>query len=300
MLSHENAVSFVDWCSEVFEPHADDRFSSHAPFHFDLSILDIYVCLKHGATLVLIGEDIGKDPRAPRRADRATSESRSGTRRRRSSSLLAQFGKLRPARLLSAAPRAVRRRGVPGQAPPRACRAVAGRRATSISTARPKPTSARSTRSPADRRRTARCRSRSARSARICGARSWIRHGRRRARGDEGELCIAGRGVMQGYWALPEQTERAFLADDDGARWYRTGDIVIEAPDGNYTYLGRRDRMVKRRGYRVELGEIEAGLYQHPLDQGSGGRRAARRGSGRQGQRVPELPRGRSARRSSR
>ena len=45
-----------------------------------------------------------------------------------------------------------------------------------------------------------------------------------------------------------------------GTRWYRTGDIVAEAADGCYTYLGRRDRMVKRRGYRVELGEIEAGL----------------------------------------
>ena len=62
MLSHENGVSYVDWCTEVFEPDANDRFSSHAPFHFDLSILDIHVPLKHGATLVLIGEDIGKDP----------------------------------------------------------------------------------------------------------------------------------------------------------------------------------------------------------------------------------------------
>ncbi|HXX85971.1 MAG TPA: AMP-binding protein, partial [Casimicrobiaceae bacterium] len=58
MLSHENAVSFVDWCSEVFAPRSDDRFSSHAPFHFDLSILDIHVALKHGATLVLVGEDL--------------------------------------------------------------------------------------------------------------------------------------------------------------------------------------------------------------------------------------------------
>jgi acyl-coenzyme A synthetase/AMP-(fatty) acid ligase len=39
---------------------------------------------------------------------------------------------------------------------------------------------------------------------------------------------------------------------------------VAEAADGNYVFIGRRDRMVKRRGYRVELGEIEAGLYRHP------------------------------------
>src|SRR5262249_32198055 len=61
-LSHRNAVSFVDWCSEVMTPDEADRFSSHAPFHFDLSVLDIYVSLKHGATLVLIGEELGKDP----------------------------------------------------------------------------------------------------------------------------------------------------------------------------------------------------------------------------------------------
>jgi acyl-coenzyme A synthetase/AMP-(fatty) acid ligase len=69
---------------------------------------------------------------------------------------------------------------------------------------------------------------------------------------------------MQGYWSLPEQTSRAFHQDDSGRRWYKTGDIVVEASDGDYTYLGRRDRMIKRRGYRVELGEIEAGLYRHP------------------------------------
>jgi acyl-CoA synthetase (AMP-forming)/AMP-acid ligase II len=81
--------------------------------------------------------------------------------------------------------------------------------------------------------------------------------------GQEGELCIAGPGVMQGYWNLPEQTERGFLVGADGVRWYRTGDLVVEQPDGDYVYRGRRDRMVKRRGYRVELGEIEAGLYRH-------------------------------------
>jgi acyl-CoA synthetase (AMP-forming)/AMP-acid ligase II len=83
------------------------------------------------------------------------------------------------------------------------------------------------------------------------------------AKGAEGELCIAGPGVMKGYWALPDLTQKAFFAGADGERWYRTGDIVNEADGGCYTYRGRRDRMVKRRGYRVELGEIEAGLYRH-------------------------------------
>jgi acyl-CoA synthetase (AMP-forming)/AMP-acid ligase II len=83
------------------------------------------------------------------------------------------------------------------------------------------------------------------------------------ARGSEGELCIAGPSVLQGYWNLSENTARAFLPERE-AHWYRTGDIVQELSDGNYKFLGRRDRMVKRRGYRIELGEIEAALYRHP------------------------------------
>ena len=67
---------------------------------------------------------------------------------------------------------------------------------------------------------------------------------------------------MKGYWGLEEQTFRSFLIQGS-ERWYRTGDIVREGDDGNYIYQGRHDRMVKRRGYRVELGEIEAGLYRH-------------------------------------
>jgi acyl-CoA synthetase (AMP-forming)/AMP-acid ligase II len=81
--------------------------------------------------------------------------------------------------------------------------------------------------------------------------------------GQEGELVVAGAPVMQGYWDRPEETERAFLTDASG-QWYRTGDIVVVDGDGNYEFRGRRDRMVKRRGYRVELGEIEAALHDHP------------------------------------
>jgi acyl-coenzyme A synthetase/AMP-(fatty) acid ligase len=83
------------------------------------------------------------------------------------------------------------------------------------------------------------------------------------AHGGEGELCIAGPSVLQGYWNLEEQTAKAFLPRRDD-RWYRTGDVVVGQSDGNLRFLGRRDRMVKKRGYRIELGEIEAALYRHP------------------------------------
>jgi acyl-CoA synthetase (AMP-forming)/AMP-acid ligase II len=81
--------------------------------------------------------------------------------------------------------------------------------------------------------------------------------------GDEGLLYIGGPSVFPGYWNRPELNARVFI-ERNGRRWYNTGDVVRLDPDHGYTYVGRRDRMVKRRGYRIELGEIEKGLYQHP------------------------------------
>ena len=76
-----------------FRPNEHDRFSSHAPFHFDLSILDIYVSLKHGATLVLVEEQLGKEPArlAPWIAEKKLTVWYSAPS---ILSLLAQFGKL--------------------------------------------------------------------------------------------------------------------------------------------------------------------------------------------------------------
>jgi amino acid adenylation domain-containing protein len=262
MLSHENGVSFVDWCSEVFEPVPSDRFSSHAPFHFDLSILDIHVALKHGATLVLVGEDIGKDPE--RLAALIAGERISIWYSAPSIlALLAQYGKLERHDysalrevLFAGEVFAIKHlRSLTQQLPKPRYFNLYGPTETNVCTFYEVVL-------PIPEERVAPCP-----IGKTC---SHLRckvvdpEGREVAAGEEGELCVSGRGVMQGYWGLPEQTAKGFLTDAAGIRWYKTGDIVSEAPDGNYTYLGRRDRMVKRRGYRVELGEIEAALYRHP------------------------------------
>lgn len=262
MLSQDNATSFVDWCSEAFEPRADDRFSSHAPFHFDLSILDLHVCFKHGATLVLVNEDIGKD--APRLA-RLIAEQRISIWYSAPSilALLAQFGQLQKHDYS-----ALRQVHFAGEVfAVKHLRALCeqwigpryfnlyGPTETNVCTfheVHPPVPPERSTPYPIGV---------------VCShlrGRVLDEQGRDVAHGAEGELCIAGRGVMQGYWALPEQSARAFHVEADGTRWYRTGDVVTEGEGGCYTYRGRRDRMVKRRGFRIELGEIEAGLYRHP------------------------------------
>ncbi|KMO38079.1 hypothetical protein VQ03_18035 [Methylobacterium tarhaniae] len=74
-----------------------------------------------------------------------------------------------------------------------------------------------------------------------------------------GELWIGGDGVALGYLGAPERTAEQFV-EQDGARWYRTGDFGCYWPDGTLEFLGRRDRQVKVGGHRIELGEIDAAL----------------------------------------
>ncbi len=110
--------------------------------------------------------------------------------------------------------------------------------------------------------------------------------------GMAGELYIGGLGVARGYWNRPELTAEKFITisipqgdvSQEGmsqeeipqeeilqekVRIYRTGDRVCALPDGELLYLGRCDRQIKLRGYRIEPGEIESQLMQHPYVQQS-------------------------------
>lgn len=260
MLSHRNARSFVDWCSLAFEPGQEERFSSHAPFHFDLSILDLYVPIKHGATVVLIGEELGKDPM--RLADLICEKRLTSWYSAPSIlSLLTQYGKLEERdfscleRILFAGEvfpvKHLRRlvESIPGPT----YFNLYGPTETNVCTYFQIPETiddARSEPFPIGP---------------VCQhlkAKVVVRDGQDAEPGAEGELMIAGPSVMQGYWNLPERTRAAFVEKGDRI-WYHTGDVVIEEDGGVFTFVGRRDRMVKRRGYRIELGEIESALYNH-------------------------------------
>jgi amino acid adenylation domain-containing protein len=86
--------------------------------------------------------------------------------------------------------------------------------------------------------------------------------------GVPGEILIAGDGVAMGYHGLPETTAERFLPDRfagrEGERVYRTGDLGKWNSDGELFHLGRIDSQVKVRGFRIEIGEIEFVLRQHP------------------------------------
>ncbi|WP_328432908.1 non-ribosomal peptide synthetase [Streptomyces sp. NBC_00425] len=93
--------------------------------------------------------------------------------------------------------------------------------------------------------------------------------GRELPLGVRGELCIAGSGVALGYHNRPELTMDRFGSHLKLGLFYRTGDLACWRPDGTVALHGRIDRQVKLRGNRIELGEVEAVLLEHPDVQGA-------------------------------
>ncbi len=261
MLSHASAFCFLDWCKGALGPwEENDRFASHAPFHFDLSVFDIFAACRNGATLVLIGENLGRDP--ARLGDfLATRPISVWYSAPTILSLLTEHGRLdRPGFV---APRLVLFAGevFPIAAlkrlrtlwPASAMWNLYGPTETNVCTACPIPSTI-----PADRASPYPI-------GPVCSplcARVVDEQGHDVRPGAQGELVIAGPGVMRGYFGQPELTAAAFFVEN-GIRWYRTGDVVHDLGDGVFEFHGRRDRMVKKRGYRIELGEIESALYRH-------------------------------------
>jgi amino acid adenylation domain-containing protein len=260
ILSHQNATSFVDWCSSVFAPTEDDRFSNHAPFHFDLSVLDLYVCVKHGGTLYLVGEEVGKSPKD---LAQLVADARLTVWYSTPSilSLLAQFGGLEALdcsslRLVLFAGEVFpvkHLRAIKALWPAPTYYNLYGPTETNVCTFARIPQVV-----PEDRTTPYPIGPACSHCTPLVLNEEHVEV----PRGEEGLLWMSGPSIFRGYWNRPVENGKAFL-ERDGIRWYNTGDVVYEDPAEGFIYRGRRDRMVKRRGYRIELGEIEKGLYKH-------------------------------------
>jgi amino acid adenylation domain-containing protein len=266
MITHRNALAFVDWAVREFAVSAEDRLSSHAPLHFDLSIFDIFAALEAGASIALIPDGTSTFPlrlaewivknritiwySVPSILTQLLQKGRLERHDLSSLRLVLFAGEVFPTRFL---------RGVMAELPGAEFCNLYGPTETNVITWYRVPTL------PEDRNDAIPIGRACANTDLLIVAEDGSRVSEP---GQEGELYARGPTVAQGYWGDPERTERGFVRNPFqpayAERLYRTGDIVTLQPDGNLLFLGRRDRMVKSRGYRIELDEIETVLYEHP------------------------------------
>lgn len=244
MCSNSAALEFINWSSVTFNPTNKDHFSSHAPFHFDLSIFDLYVSIKHGAKLVLIKEEVGKQPLL---LAQLIAEQKISIWYSTPSilNMLSEYGKMEKydfgnLRLILFAGEVfpiIKFNALRKKTPSAVYYNLYGPTETNVCTYYRLP----------ENQETA------IPIGKVCEHyQSLI---------VKEELLISGTGVMLGYWSLPQK--ESFWNDNSGKQWYKTGDIVDVEGNGNYVFKGRRDRMVKRNGYRIELDEIETALDKH-------------------------------------
>ena len=265
MISHRNSLTFVDWAAAAAGLSEQDRVCSPAPLTFDLSVFDIFATCRAAACLTVLPEGAATFPVSIARfleAERIsvwysvpsvlTLLARYGSLQQFDLSGLQMVifaGEVFPpkhlARLMAELPHA-RYLNWYGPTETNVCTAFE----VPASWADDQPTPI----------------GKACANTEVFAVTS---EGRRVSRpGEEGELYVRGPSLMRGYWGQPAKTSEALVPNPFRAEYdelvYRTGDLVALEPAGNYVFLGRRDSMAKIRGYRVELGEVEATLYRHP------------------------------------
>lgn len=250
-ISHANALAFINWAVDALQAVSGDRFANHAPFHFDLSVLDLYAAFAVGAAVVLIPEEIAYFP--PRlvnfvKAERPTiwySVPSVLVLMMEQGGLLACDDLSWRAVLFAGEPFPVKHlRRLSERCPSARLLNLYGPTETNVCTFYEV------NREELDHRAALPI-------GRACsGDQVWAEKeaGIVVQPGEDGELLVTGPTVMQGYWGQERH----------GDRPYATGDLVRLLADGNYLYLGRKDQMIKIRGYRMEPGDIEAALLEHP------------------------------------
>ena len=267
-ISHRNSLTFVDWAAAAAELSERDRVCCPAPLHFDLSVFDIFSTCRAAACLTVLP---GGAATFPISIARWLEANRISVWYSVPSvlALLACYGSLQQVDLS-----ALRTVIFAGEVfpPKHLARLMAelpharylnwyGPTETNVCTAFEVPADW------ADVRPTP--------IGKACANTEVFAvtsEGRRASRsGEVGELYVRGPSLMRGYWGQPAKTSEVLVRNpvrpESDELVYRTGDLVTLEAAGDYAFLGRADSMVKIRGYRVELGEVEAALYRHPAIQ---------------------------------
>ncbi|GAB4562979.1 MAG: D-alanine--poly(phosphoribitol) ligase [Haliangiales bacterium] len=251
-ISHRNALAFVSWAVSELAVSASDRLANHAPLHFDLSVFDLYGAFAAGAAVVLVPEGAAYAPAQMVKLIASAGVTiwysvpsalilmmeRGGLLALTDHALRAilfageVFPRPQLVTLFERFGATVRLLNLYGPTETNVCTFYEVRALSRESTA-PLPI-----------------------GTACSGDQVWIQRpdGTAAEVGETGEIMCAGPTVMLGYWGHPPTAGQP----------YATGDLGYRDGDGQIIYVGRRDHMVKLRGHRVELGEVEAALRRHP------------------------------------
>lgn len=266
VISHLNALTFVNMAVSFFNINELDRVGSHAPLHFDLSVFDIFGAVKVGATIVLVPEALSTFP--IRLAEFIAQERISIWNSVASVlNLLAERGKLErvnfealrlvhfsgdimPVKYLRVLKNNMKNAAfynIYGQTEANSSlyfhvNDIPDNETWKIPIGKPFPN--------------------------FDAFALNEHHAMITSPGDEGELYVSSSTVALGYWNEEKMTLEKFVDDPRNHSWrthvYKTGDLVKVDENGNFVFAGRKDHMVKSRGYRIELTEIEIVLNGHP------------------------------------
>ncbi len=266
MLSHLNALTFVNWAAETFAITGDDRLSNHAPFNFDLSVLDIFVAIKAGAAISLVPEGLAVFPLQLSKFIQSQKITvwysvpmvlmqllaRGKLEEGDFSSLrwILFAGEVFPTKHLRTLMEKLPKPGYANLYGPTETNVCAYYEVTALDPGATAPIPI----------------------GKACANTELIAIAEDGERvtgpGKEGLLYARGSTVNQGYYGRAEATQAAFISNPFSVgreeKLYCTGDWVTLDAEGNYLFVGRKDHMIKTRGYRVELGEIEAVMVAHP------------------------------------
>ncbi|MBI5049315.1 MAG: amino acid adenylation domain-containing protein [Nitrospirae bacterium] len=266
MIPHKAALAFVNWAWKCFNVNSDDIVSSHAPFHFDLSIFDIFAAVKAGATICIVPHELSSFPRSL--SDFIEKQKIStwysvpsiltqlvlyGNLEQKNLSSLRQVlfaGEVFPSkylrRLMELIPHA-KYYNLYGPTETNVITYYHVAELPDVNTSIPIGV-------PCD------------------GVKTYIvnKSGAIVKNGEMGELYVSAPTLMDGYWKDSKKTESVLFKNPSSflpsanETIYKTGDLVNYNQNGVLEYHGRGDAMIKSRGYRIELGEIETALLSHP------------------------------------
>ena len=266
MLSHQNALTFVEWCAEEFQVRSDDHLSNHAPLHFDLSVFDVYNAIKAGATVHMVPDPTAKFPASlakfieeheitiwysvPSALVFLLLHGNMKAEKLSKLRVLLFAGEVFPMKYLKQLAEFL---------PEVELYNLYGPTETNVCTYYK-----------VDRERL-KTQDKLPIGKACANTEVFSVDDQDRiltTPGETGELYVRGPAVTNGYWADPEKTRKMCVPNRFQPyfeeKMYKTGDLVMLDEYGDYLFLGRRDSQIKSRGYRIELGDVEAALLSHP------------------------------------